>query len=576
MTEAPNTVWKGASTVAEVQSWRKQLMTGVMHGLLLAGGLAVAAEVFLNLREAEYGRLVVTLAAYGVLLVVALWRRVSFEIQTVVLVVLLYAMGAVTLYMTGPTGDGIALLLTVPLLIVLFLGWRPGILSLAIVALTLAGFGWAFVAGRLVVPAQELARVTDLSSWLSRGTVFLFLSLLLILPANYLLQRLSTALGHSHKLARELEVERAELERQVQERTADLERRTEFLQATAEIAREVTSVMDSRELLSRVVFLVSERFGFYHTGIFLLDESGEWAVLQAASSNGGRRMLARGHRLKVGEVGLVGFAIAQGEARIALDVGADAVYFDNPDLPQTRSEMALPLRARGRVLGALDVQSVESAAFGEEDVALLQTLADQVALAISNSRLFEQVETSLETERRAFGELVKRGWSDLLRGRSELAGRFDPQELIRAEQWRPAMKQASEEGHVVVDPDRPETLAVPIRVRGEAIGVLDAHRPVGGGEWTAPEIAVLETMAEQLGMALESARLYQDTRRRALREQTLSEMTSRFTRALDIDTLLRSAVREFGQLSQVTEASIHINPPEDVPVVDADEDGGMA
>ncbi len=193
--------------------------------------------------------------------------------------------------------------------------------------------------------------------------------------------------------------------------------------------------------------LISERFGFYHTGIFLLDPAREWAILQAASSKGGQRMLARGHRLRVGEVGIVGYATAYNLPRIALDVGEDAVYFDNPDLPETRSEIALPLRARGEVIGALDVQSREPDAFSDEDVTALQTLADQVAVAISNARLFQQAQESLEAQRRAYGELSHQAWRDLLRGRPNLGFLRNRQGISPAEYlWRPEMDTALAHG----------------------------------------------------------------------------------------------------------------------------------
>ncbi len=128
-----------------------------------------------------------------------------------------------------------------------------------------------------------------------------------------------------------------------------LQRRAIQLQTAAEVSRDASAVRDLPELLNRIVTLIRDRFGFYHAGIFLLDDAQEYAVLQAASSEGGRRMLARGHRLTVGETGIVGYVTGTGEARIALDVGEDAAFFDNPDLPATRSEMALP-RVRGQSL----------------------------------------------------------------------------------------------------------------------------------------------------------------------------------------------------------------------------------
>jgi len=176
--------------------------------------------------------------------------------------------------------------------------------------------------------------------------------------------------------------------RQLAEQNEALQLRSRQLQTVADVARNIVSTRQVDSLLTLVTRLVSERFGFYHAGIFLLDEPGEFAVLRAASSPGGIRMLERQHKLRVGQVGIVGYVTGTGEPRIATDVGEDAVFFNNPDLPETRSEMALPLKLGDLIIGALDVQSIEPDAFSQEDVALFTTLADQISVAIENANAY--------------------------------------------------------------------------------------------------------------------------------------------------------------------------------------------
>jgi methyl-accepting chemotaxis protein len=178
-----------------------------------------------------------------------------------------------------------------------------------------------------------------------------------------------------------------ESNRELEDRARSLERLTTRLRAAGTVTSAAMSARDPDALISQVTHLLSELFDFYHVGIFLLDEDGEYAVLQAANSEGGQRMLARGHKLKVEQQGIVGYVTGTGEARIALDVGADAVHFENPLLPETRSEMALPLKMGERVIGALDVQSRQEAAFDEDDVAIFRMMADQLATAIENTHL---------------------------------------------------------------------------------------------------------------------------------------------------------------------------------------------
>ncbi len=376
--------------------------------------------------------------------------------------------------------------------------------------------------------------------------------------------RLGTAFN---EMAERLQASYSVLERQVAERTVSLERRSNQLQAAMQVAREIAATLDLQELLSRVVILISERFGFYHAGIFLLDSSGEWAMLQAASSEGGRRMLAHGHRLAVGREGIVGYVTGRDEPRIALDVGADAVFFDNPYLPDTRSEMALPLRARGQIIGALDVQSKEAEAFSAEDVSLLQTLADQVALAISNAQLFRQAQESLEAERRAYGELGREAWQTLFRAHPDLGHRYDPQGILPQDgHWRDEMKRALREGELILSEEKASTaLAIPLKVREQTIGVLDAHKPANAGAWTQEEVALLRALVDQLGTALDSARLYQDTQHRAARERIIGQVTTRIRETLDVDAVLRTAAQEMRQALGLSSMAIRLTTPSDEP-----------
>ena len=167
-----------------------------------------------------------------------------------------------------------------------------------------------------------------------------------------------------------------------------LQRRNAHLLASSEVAKAATQILDIRELLTRCVDLIRIHFGFYYAAIFLVDEAGEWAILRAATGEAGLELLRQGHKLGVGSKSMVGWVTANNAARIALDVGEEAIRFDNPLLPKTRSEMALPLRVRGEVIGALDVQSTSLNAFTPEDIQTIQMMADQVAIAIDNARLF--------------------------------------------------------------------------------------------------------------------------------------------------------------------------------------------
>ena len=273
--------------------------------------------------------------------------------------------------------------------------------------------------------------------------------------------------------------------------------------------------------------MVSERFGFYHAGIFLLDSAGRYAVLQAASSPGGQRMLARGHRLQVGKVGVVGYCAGTGLPRISQDVGADIVYYDNPDMPRTRSELALPLRVRNTIIGVLDVQSTEASAFAQEDIDVLQTLADQVALAIDNVRLLQSSQRALDELQRLYGQQAGQAWRQKLTGQ-QIAYQFTPTGLEVGDQKVAASLQ-NRPGH---------RLQKEIRFRGQTIGNLNLLRETEDGTWSEEEQALIDEILEQTALALENARLVDQIRLRSDQIQLLQEVSAISSEVLDEERLL--------------------------------------
>ncbi len=338
----------------------------------------------------------------------------------------------------------------------------------------------------------------------------------------------------------ELLDERDKLEDHVQERTARLARKTDQLRAASYIARQTAEVQEITSLLETITSLVTDQFGFYHTGIFLISETGKEAVLQAASSDGGKRMVEKGHVLAVGTQGIVGYVAAQKKPSIALDVGADAVFFNNPDLPMTRSELALPLLIRNKVLGVLDIQSDKSQAFALDDIDVLQTVADQVSVAIENARLLAESQATL-TQLEAISAIrTREAWSQKLTGKSRVFT-FTPLGL-RAEKSPRAAANST---------------AVPLALRGQRIGSISITRK-GDMALNKTEEEMIAEVANQAGLAIDNLRLLEEATQRAKQEQVVGRLASRFSQSLSIDTLLQTAARELGQLPDVSEVSVFI------------------
>jgi GAF domain-containing protein/HAMP domain-containing protein len=339
--------------------------------------------------------------------------------------------------------------------------------------------------------------------------------------------------------------------------------RTRGLRTAAEVARATTSVLDPDELLRQVVALVHERFNLYYVGLFLLDEERRFAVLHAGTGSAAQEMLAQEHKLAVGGDSMVGQCTAKGEARIELDVGEEAVRFDNPLLPETRSEMALPLRSRGRVIGAMTVQSVEEAAFDETDVAVMQTMADQVAVAIDNAQLFAEAQAALEKMEATYQRYLRQGWAEYTPTRA-VSGYQQTDAGMRplGDDALPKVQQAmTQKSPVIWSGDgqlAPSALVVPIVLRGQPIGALGFTDEKGKRQWSADNIALAKAISEQLALAAENLRLVDESQRRAAREQLTSEVTARMRETLDMEAVLKTATNEIYQALGLGEIVIRL------------------
>jgi GAF domain-containing protein len=345
------------------------------------------------------------------------------------------------------------------------------------------------------------------------------------------------------------------LENRVTERTQELEDRTFDLEdankkvrarasqfeALALVTQAITSIRDLGDLLPRIASVISERFGFYHVGVFLLDDAKEFAVLSATNSTGGLRMLERNHRLRIGEQGIVGNVTSSGNPRVAMDVGEDAVFFDNPDLPETHSEMALPLQIGRQIIGALDVQSTETGAFTNEDIQMLSLLANQVSLAIENARLFEDTRRALAESEAVSRQTIRETWKKLPADQNLLGFRYT---LTGAAPLQKPL-ELSETDKTMTKAGQPETsqIVVPIELRGEMIGSLIVQTPATAG-MDQDRIDLIKAVADRVAISAENARLFDETTRRAERERTVSDITGKIRRVNDPQEMIQIAIEE--------------------------------
>jgi GAF domain-containing protein/HAMP domain-containing protein len=356
------------------------------------------------------------------------------------------------------------------------------------------------------------------------------------------------------------------LESRVEERTSELKQRSETLelvskrmekrasqlQAVALVGKAITSIQDLEDLLYRIALTISEQFGFYHIGIFLIDDNQEFAVLRASNSEGGRKMLEREHKLKIGQVGIVGYVANMGRPRIALDTGADAVFFNNPDLPATRSEMALPLRVRTDLIGVLDIQSEKASAFSEEDIEVLTIVADQVSIAIQNAQRFEEAQSALAQSRKIYQEYIRREWKSTISGQKIVGYRYTDTGIEPLKDTiAPAVNRPQHTKKLEA------VLEIPIVLQGEVIGTVMA-KSRDFPEWQEDDVDIIKAAADRVALALENARLLESSQDMAARERAISDISSKIVSAVNLKSVLQVAVSELGQILPSSEVVVQL------------------
>jgi len=361
----------------------------------------------------------------------------------------------------------------------------------------------------------------------------------------------------------------AGLEKLVQARTSELdaanqrnEHRARQFEAIGQVSRAINQTQNLQDLLPQIAQVISQQFDFYHVGIFLLDINKENAVLAATNSEGGLKMLARNHKLKIGQVGIVGNVAGTGIPRIALDTGFDAIYFNNPDLPETRSEMALPLyRAGQELIGVIDIQSTRQNAFGQDDIQTLTTLADQVSIAIANARLYEETKKALLESDLLYRRDIQTGWSKFSRSQklSGIRRHSMKSDLLTEPVELPGVLEVTQSGDSYRTPadenNKTGRMTIPMKLRGKVVGVLSVKTD-GDRIWSADEMDIITAIIDRAALSIENARLLDESQKRAAKERTIGDISAKIGSLVNIENILQTAIQELGNTMPNTDIAI--------------------
>jgi GAF domain-containing protein len=464
-----------------------------------------------------------------------LLRRGYVRLTSILLVVLIWlASNGIAATGYGARDSSYIINFAIILIAGLLLSWRA---SLIVTFLSvISGFGLAYAEqnGWIQAPSYPItAFVRDIAF------VFILNGVLIRLLIN----GLETALKKSRLHLEELESTNINLhdtQNELQNRTTALvianerlENRTKKLHAIAMVTRTAASIQNFDTLLASLSSTISKELGYYHVGLFLIDEQRQFAILRSSNTEGGQRMLSRGYQVLLGQTDLIGFVAQTGQPRIALLGNEDQTFLTNPDLPDTQSKIVLPLKSGHQIIGVLDIQSVEANDFIEDDIPTLSILADQVAITIQNSLLFEQSQSALRQADLSSIQTSAQAWKMYENAIQTRGYRYDG---IKSEPLKDGKQLRGN-----------NSLSIPIQLRGQTIGRFKLNPSDSSRKWTDDELMMVQATAERVALALEGARLLDEAQKRAAREAFLSEVATKLSASFQLDSILRDTVQELGQ-----------------------------
>lgn len=436
----------------------------------------------------------------------------------------------------------------------LLLGWQA---SLFVTILTIgSGFGLAYAEANGLITVKPYP-VTSFAS--DMAFTFIINAVLIYLLIN----GLETALKKSRANFDELEVANTNLnftQTELKNRSEELlianrqlENSTKKLRAVAEVTSTAAALRNFESLISLTTSIISDQLGYYHVAIFLLDEQRQYAILRSANTEGGSRMLARGYRVPVGQLGIVSSVAQTGQPRIALNTVENKMFFANPDLAGTQSEVALALKSGDEIIGVLDIQSIRPNDFPAEDVSILSILADQVATALQNALLFDESQRALREANVESLQASRKAWQDYTKIVQARGYRYDG---IKSEPLKETRLSKAEN----------DSLSIPVQLRGQTIGRLKLSASDPSRQWTDDELIMISATAERVGLALEGARLLDEAQKRATREAFLSEVAAKLSTSFQLDSILRDTVQELGDTLKNSTVTFQLVNPSVPPV----------
>jgi GAF domain-containing protein len=529
-----------SSDAFDYKGWRERFIVTVLR-IASVLGIALLANSF---STATITDRVLFVSLYLVLLMITL-LRVNYSTRAFTLLFLVFTIGVNSVLAWGPWLDGSIFFIAFIALSALLFDQRVDTIALLTSILTFA----------LIAALQQLGiyhfrspnvPATALIDWITYTIDFAIVSVILIIAINQFKGEFAHVVQGMQNTFKILLSERAQLEERVGERTDELETRAIQLRSSAAISKTIAEMQDISELMEMTTRLTSDQFGYYHVGLYLLDERKKTAFLQAASSVTGKQLVGQGFRIEPDRFNLINLVVEHGRPYITSDIDGTNFVRDI-NFPLTRSRMMLPLTVRNNVIGILDMHSDQSQTFNTQDTEVLQTLADLVAISIDNVRLINETQNLVNQLEVNTSIQTHETWTKFT-SRHKPAYQYTPAGV------RPLFANNKQNSH--------DGLHVPLMLHGQNIGNIILKRKGATNTWSERERILVDKVANQVALALENSRLVDETQKNAMRDQVIANISARVRETLDIESVLRTATTELRRVFDLKEAEISIGAPQ--------------
>ncbi len=529
----------------DYNSWREKfLLTLLRISCVLGLGITIFSFI-----QSEQPRDRIIFPVLFVILAAVTFLQASYNLRAYILLFVTFAIGINGVLTLGTWTDATIYLLILVVLASLLFDSFVNLFMLGISFITLLVLAFLQQSGSFT-PSYPVPAMT-VTDWAVFIVNFSLTSTLAVIAIGQLKQAFRRAVQQSQDAFKSVIAERSQLENKVNERTEQLELKTFQLQASTNIARNIAEIQNIPDLLKASVTAAAEQFGYYHVGIYLLDSRKKVAFLQASSSAIGEELIGFGHRVDIDTRNPISIAIEKNRPYMASDIGG-AVFIKDPNFPITRFRLAVPLSVRGNIIGVFDMHSDQVQLLDTQDVEIVQTLADLIAISIDNVRLIDETQTLVEQLRFYNSSQAVETWSKQTSRRSP-AYQYTPAGV------RPIFTPVKK------DEATPGSLLVSLTLQGQKIGAIKLRRKGYSVSWSEKEKGMIEKIGEQISLALENSRLVDEAQKNAQRDQLIANISSRVRETLDVEAVIRTASTELRKVFDLKEAEISIGLPQSEP-----------